>query len=157
MAGGLNLYGYAAGDPVNSSDPYGLYDLRIVGEKLAQAIAAERAQNPAADSAFSALEASKELFVIFDADEVGCDWSCPMAGWSTDRDDSFGHGEERSQMFPDARGIASVRPNHAQTKRDGMGSVAWHEAVHLKGIVDKGRLNRHCSEAFTGVPNPCPQ
>jgi RHS repeat-associated protein len=34
LAGGLNLYGYAAGDPVNFSDPFGL-DCRVVdtGEK----------------------------------------------------------------------------------------------------------------------------
>ena len=32
MAGGLNLYGYAAGDPINGSDPFGLdpsYDLIV--------------------------------------------------------------------------------------------------------------------------------
>ena len=26
LAGGINQYGYAGGDPVNSSDPYGLFD-----------------------------------------------------------------------------------------------------------------------------------
>jgi hypothetical protein len=157
LAGGLNLYGYAGGDPINSSDPYGLFDLKIVGEKLAEEIAAERARNPAADSVFSALEASEELFVMFDADEAGCEWSCPFAGWSTDRDDSFGHGEERTGMFPGARGISSIRLGHRQTKQDGIGGVAWHEATHLKGIVDHGRLNKHCSDAFNGVPNPCPK
>ena len=37
IAGGLNLYGYAAGDPINRSDPFGLSadTLRIEGESAA--------------------------------------------------------------------------------------------------------------------------
>ncbi|MBK8245984.1 MAG: RHS repeat-associated core domain-containing protein [Gemmatimonadetes bacterium] len=32
LAGGLNLYGYAGGDPVNFSDPFGLFDIEVQGE-----------------------------------------------------------------------------------------------------------------------------
>jgi hypothetical protein len=31
LAGGLNLYGYAGGDPINFSDPFGLYPVCVMG------------------------------------------------------------------------------------------------------------------------------
>lgn len=31
LAGGLNLYGYAGGDPINYHDPFGLYPICVMG------------------------------------------------------------------------------------------------------------------------------
>jgi hypothetical protein len=38
LAGGLNLYGYAGGDPVNRHDPFGLRDTVIADEKARAAV-----------------------------------------------------------------------------------------------------------------------
>jgi uncharacterized protein RhaS with RHS repeats len=38
IAGGLNLYGYANGDPINFSDPFGLCPVCLVGVGVARAV-----------------------------------------------------------------------------------------------------------------------
>src|SRR5690606_1172080 len=45
IAGGLNLYGYAAGDPINFSDPFGLvaWGLQRGGSRLSDHAASEEA------------------------------------------------------------------------------------------------------------------
>lgn len=152
----MNLYGYAGGDPVNNSDPFGLMTLEIVGEKLQKAIDEERKRNPAADSVFRALEASSDHFVLFDSDDINCD-VCYGSGWAWDSQDEFGLPGLVGERFFGARGVAHIRPSHSGTKRDGIGGVAWHESVHLKGIVDRNQKYGHCDPAFAGVPSGCPR
>jgi RHS repeat-associated protein len=47
LAGGLNLYGFAGGDPVNFSDPFGLYEIRVYGEHARRAVEELSAEGPA--------------------------------------------------------------------------------------------------------------
>lgn len=163
LAGGINLYGYAAGDPINNSDPLGLSPetLTVVGEDLQKSITEER-KNPRADSAFTALEQSADHFLLFDSDAAGCGAvDCGFGGWSWDRNDSVGIPPEIQAMFPgNYRGISHVRPTHASTRQTGVGGTAWHEAVHQWGIVTRGRKYGHgsgtaCDAAFVGIPGGC--
>jgi hypothetical protein len=39
LRGGLNLYGFAGGDPVNFSDPFGLRDIRVEGQNSRKIVA----------------------------------------------------------------------------------------------------------------------
>jgi uncharacterized protein RhaS with RHS repeats len=156
LAGGMNLYGYASGDPINNSDPFGLMTLEIVGEKLQKAVDELRKNNPAADSAFRALEESKDHFVLFDSDEANCD-VCIGAGWAFDSQDAIGLPGMVGERFSGARGVAHIRPSHSNTRRDGIGAIAWHESVHLTGIVRRNQKYSHCEPAFAGVPNGCPR
>src|SRR2546430_10881468 len=66
LAGGLNLYGFAGGDPVNYSDPFGL-KVTIVGERLKRLIEELRRSSPTFARIFGALDrrsASEVNYVI---------------------------------------------------------------------------------------------
>ncbi|MBK7908202.1 MAG: hypothetical protein IPJ78_16790 [Gemmatimonadetes bacterium] len=39
VAGGLNLYGYGAGDPINNADPFGLCPMELTGRPCARPLA----------------------------------------------------------------------------------------------------------------------
>ena len=55
LAGGLNLYGFAGGDPVNSSDPFGqCADVTVKGNKVHIKIPVRWGEDAAKDSAFRA-------------------------------------------------------------------------------------------------------
>jgi len=58
LAGGLNLYGFAGGDPVNFSDPFGLDTLRIQSAELARAVATLREESAAFNRQMVDLERS---------------------------------------------------------------------------------------------------
>jgi RHS repeat-associated protein len=58
LAGGLNLYGFAGGDPVNFTDPFGLDTLKILDAQLGKVVASLRARNPAFDRQVGDVERS---------------------------------------------------------------------------------------------------
>ena len=66
MAGGLNLYGYAGGDPVNFSDPFGLYkvDLSGLSTEQRQQIAALRRSSATFDGWYRAVDADARTFTV---------------------------------------------------------------------------------------------
>jgi len=164
LAGGLNLYGYAGGDPINRSDPFGLSPetLTVVGPELQKAVAAEEASSDAAKAAFDKLRSSSKHFVLFDSDYLGCPaTSCPLAEFSFDGSGSDPLTNEVRQFLGGSpRGFAHVRPSHQLTRQIGPGKMAWHAAVHLGGLEDIGRLYSHnpnpggiCDKAaWQGVP-----
>ena len=163
IAGGLNLYGYAGGDPINFWDPFGL-ELEIVGKELRVAVKVLRSSNAAADSLFRTLESSKEKFAIFDASAGECQYcALDAAGLSLDYGDPSNatarplyHGEF-SDRFAGFRGVASVNSAHDLAKRDGLANVAWHEGAHLSGLATQNYMHKHCKNGFIGVPNSCPR
>lgn len=71
MAGGLNLYGYANGDPVNLSDPFGLFACCDASDVAAVfgSVAAKTA--PLNDAAEAAAEVAMEVSGPADAIEAG--------------------------------------------------------------------------------------
>lgn len=159
-AGGINLYAYAGNDPVSYSDPYGLSpdSLKIVGAELEKAIADERASNPAADSVFTKLEQSPKWFLMADKGKFDCQEMCPFKGFSWG---GKGKGDMAiiaplKALLPNAVGASHVDVSRSNREGPGAGKVAWHEGVHLTGIVDRGSKYSHCTAPFTGVPNGCP-
>jgi RHS repeat-associated protein len=65
LGGGLNLYGYAGGDPVGYSDPYGLSptDVIVEGEHARAVIAYLRNHSPSFDRLYRALDADHSIRV----------------------------------------------------------------------------------------------
>lgn len=153
----MNLYGYGAGDPINNSDPFGLSPdtLIIEDERLAADVKTLRANNAKTDSTFSLLEKSTSVFVLVDVDAVFCD-VCPGTGQSWDTKDQAqraafpGTFDWISANDPNARGLAYTRRSRLGSAADG----AWHEAGHLRGIVETGSMYKHpsCPAAVLGIP-----
>lgn len=146
---------------MNFGDPFGLAaELLILGEDLAKEIAALRAANPSADSAFAALEASDELFVIEDGDATGCEICQYRTGQSFDLADKrvmstlSGVRNYTRGHVPATRGWAYVNRDAATSGENTAAEVAWHEAGHLRGIPDRGTLNVHptCPPGVQGIP-----
>jgi RHS repeat-associated protein len=63
LAGGLNLYGFAKGDPVTFSDPFGLFDVEITDAQTESEIAEMRAKSKTFDNAMRDLENNHEILV----------------------------------------------------------------------------------------------
>jgi RHS repeat-associated protein len=63
LAGGLNLYGYAGGDPVNFSDPFGLFTI-IPGDAATERdLASLKDKSPTFKAAYDKLHARKDIVV----------------------------------------------------------------------------------------------
>jgi hypothetical protein len=148
----VNLYGFVGGDPINATDPFGLSPdtLQIEDARLREAIAEQRKSNPKADEDFRALENSRQKFVVFNADAANCD-QCPLAGFTWDlRKDKY--ADYAREHWPDARAVMSIRPSHPKAVADGIGKIAWHEAIHAKGIVKTGSKYSHGNPEFRRIP-----
>jgi hypothetical protein len=163
LAGGLNSYGFAAGDPVNFGDPFGLApDLLILGDQLQTEIAELRKNNKKADSAFAALENSSELSVIEDGDATGCAICQYGAGNSFDALDQAsmttfaGVADHIRKTAPGVRGYAYVNRDAAAREGQTAASAAWHEAGHLWGIPTTGSLTVHPRGHGPTSPQVCP-
>ena len=145
---------------MNLSDPFGLSpDTLEYGDADAERwVAEEEAKNPKAKLIFDKLRASPYRHVIFNADRTDCD-ECPLAGWTVDTEAEQGGAWQRAH-FPGARTVTSIRPSHPDARKDGVGTVVWHEGIHAVGVPEIGRKYRHgsgrnCDSAFIGVPRGC--
>jgi hypothetical protein len=73
LAGGLNLYGYANGDPVNFSDPFGLAALEVQyrDEETREKVEALRRKSPTFNDAMQQLEDNDAVLVIIGQRDIG--------------------------------------------------------------------------------------
>jgi cytochrome c551/c552 len=108
----------------------------------------------AAAEVFDKLEANPMFFTITETNR-----SASMtkgyggtSGWSYDAATIGPAWKDLSTLFPGQSGISIV--NSAVARGDGKdpGEVAWHEAVHLTGVVDHGHLYPDGDPIFNGVP-----
>jgi hypothetical protein len=136
LAGGLNLYGYAGGDPINNHDPFGLFDLKIIGSEQFKAdIAALRKDDANVEAAFKKLEEDANLFVIReDPTSIG---AFSYGGIRPNGHDDEGEVDDRARranVTGKVKGFARVG-----SKEDaGAPPAAWraaHEAIHLGGLT----------------------
>ena len=147
LAGGLNAYGYAAGDPVSFNDPFGLFDLRILGDSAFVAgIENLRRTDANVDAVLTRLESAKGLFVIAQD-------NARLGGWSVGGRSFRGGPDETAYANERAREIGVTAPVRGLSLVGPLGStpLAWiagHEAIHLSGIVDRGIKYRHTENAF---------
>jgi hypothetical protein len=124
-----------------------------------------RDSDPRADSVFQALDDAEDTFVFLESSDSNCPSDvCYFDGFSWG-----GGGVGADKRIPDLMahlvpgetviGAAHVRgrPRYAS---EGIGATAYHEAVHLIGILQSGQKNSDCSRAFVGVPGArqdCPR
>ena len=151
------------GDPINSSDPFGLSpDTLDYGDddaiKWVQDIEADSAGNPKAYAVFQALKASPYHHLIFNADKLKCP-GCIGSGYTVDTE-ALGVDQWFRDYFPGMRTVTGIRPSHPDAVADGVLTVVWHEGIHAMGVPAIGRLYRHgsgsrCDAAFVGVPRGC--
>lgn len=93
-----------------------------------------------------------------DKGKFDCQEMCPFKGFSWG---GKGKGDMAiiaplKALLPNAVGASHVDVSRSNREGPGAGKVAWHEGVHLTGIVDRGSKYSHCTAPFTGVPNGCP-
>jgi hypothetical protein len=146
-AGGANRYAYVADDPVNHADPSGL-ELWIIGnDKFKADIQALRAADPKADAVFRQLEQSADIYVIVQRNDLLASWT--IGGRSAD---DLSHESDLARSAAAEYGITDDRVRgvaligeHRQTPQ---AWVAWHEAIHLKGIDDRDKKYSHKECAF---------
>jgi len=94
LEGGLNLYGFANGDPVTYSDPYGLY-VKYQDEKSRAIMNKLRAKSALIDADLDAMEASTDVFIY----RRGGLYNSPGTLWPPSRD-KFGRMVHAVQIDP---------------------------------------------------------
>lgn len=164
MAGGLNLYGFAGGDPVNYADPFGLSSdsLLILDPDVQQAISDLRASNSEADANFSELELSDNWYVIASGNDnrfaqltlgPGITY-----GPSNNPDSPFNAiPEALSALKPNVAGATVINLEGVRLNRLDLGNVTWHETGHLLGIERRGAKYSHGECPSPGIPEfRCP-
>ena len=141
LAGGLNLYGFGNGDPVNSSDPFGL---RADTLDAAPALKQRLLNDPDAKKRTLAeeLEAARERFYVEETNAdmtlsqgVAMDHNAPASCPALFRVP----GEYVSRIHPATRGAVFLHPTPA---RGSWSDVAFHELAHLTGVLDRGPVSR---------------
>jgi RHS repeat-associated protein len=134
IAGGLNLYGFADGDPVSYSDPYGLYIIVRGGSQEYRQRVLARLRYVAERS-----ETFREIYNAFTRKGVDVVFGpnmirdCPGSDYCTRR-----NGPRRANVqFPDA-----ADPDE--------GFIGAHEMVHAAALV-----RRRSGVSTETVPNEC--
>jgi RHS repeat-associated protein len=137
LAGGLNVYGFAAGDPVSYSDPYGLYII-VQGDRRYRTAVRNALQYMAANSesfarVYNALAASTEVTVMIANHGISnCrSWS----GNCTRRDGETGAW---IQFRPKTREYVQAQYGFTMGEGDWFlddGLVLAHELYHAAGIL----------------------
>lgn len=167
VAGGSNLYGYGAGDPVNNSDPFGLSShdreavVIIVGEGARRDIAAARRRDPLFDERMRELEKAPEAYVFFERLEARCR-GCPTGAgfsWGGAGPGDLEVPDEVAMMAPGVAIAGAAFYDAAESDRcaGGRDRVIPHEFVHLLGIRRTGRKYHHRlnAEEFFFWPDGC--
>ena len=165
LAGGPSGYGLAEGDPVNSTDAFGLsaddrsavvqYDSPATKAK----VEAARKINPAFDALWKVLDASPSVFLFFDranypsAEDGDLCIMCAGLPFSVDSVSPTPGFQGLHDSYPDSRGIVYVDSRRRNIAP--LDSMLHHESVHLAPLAQPGkkRMNRHCSDPFKGVWN----
>jgi len=155
LAGGLNLYGFAGGDPINFSDPFGLAadSLFVVDQhgnldpeyereldELAQ-------ENPDVKDNLGALRnSSKNYLLVSDPDfQGGLAWGGESpVGLGSEQPFVDGLVAELGWSDRNIVGIATVGAVNSASRA----LVGGHELVHLRGIDDRGLRYGHFDPQF---------
>jgi RHS repeat-associated protein len=143
LAGGLNLYGFANGDPINVSDPFGLCGENIkkdeVKEKCRDATPEEGQKN--ADAAEAKVKANQKNGVTYPSDpnnpgsnEEDCSHFCSTAGHAGGLEHIPYH---TTAQLADSKYYRPVPGSEARA-----GDIMWqpgHMGVYLGRSDDRGR------------------
>ena len=155
--GGLNLYGYGAGDPVNNADPLGLSPenaqavVIVVGERARAAVDAARARDPLFDEFYRELDAAREVYVFFEKSEQRCSFCGEGTGfsWGGAGASEFEVPDGVAHMVPNTAivGAAWFDADAASRCEGGADRVVAHELRHLLGIKRTGQKFHHLRNA----------
>ncbi|MBB4637972.1 RHS repeat-associated core domain-containing protein [Longimicrobium terrae] len=149
LAGGLNAYGFANGDPVSYSDPYGLRGDTLVIVSGGAELEAARSASPTIDRQMREIEASSK-YVEFRVGSLPA--SCAgFAGGCWDPTPVAGHGEG---------GTVTVNPADfaSISQSDGVPftfpAAAGHEFAHVLGCASEpcARQTENTVRGETNIP-----
>lgn len=153
LVGGLNLYEFGSGDPVNNADPFGLMPedaqavVIVVGDRAKAAVDAARRRDPLFDAFFRELDAAPELYVFFEKSEQRCAFCGEGTGfsWGGAGADEFQVPDGVAHMVPGATitGAAWFDAAAAAQCEGGPDRVIAHELRHLLGLKRTGRKFHH--------------
>jgi len=143
----VNLYGYAGGDPVNFSDPFGLFDVRYEDRATEAVVADLRKRSKSFDDAVTKLENDSRVLVTIGR---GSTIPCGGSGGCTQALGRNAAGQQGIAVTWDPGGIVS---DHRLEARMGGGAdlrtVLGHEvAGHALGGVGLfgGRAGLLCDQ-----------
>jgi len=152
LAGGLNLYGFAGGDPANGSDPFGLH-VTPIGHAANYAVARLMDGSRTFRRLYQALhrvDASRVSVVIRSAR------SAREIGFL----ERSGPAMTERYIVNNRRTASGVILWHDNTDGDRAVTLLAHEIVHAAGayaeiIGDETGVPRECSYVHPNTTNPC--
>ncbi len=146
LAGGLNLYGYAGGDPINSWDPFGLYDVKYGDSKTEKDVAALRSASQSFDAAMTQLENDSTVLVTIGR---GSTAPCGGSGGCAQR---LGTNRAGQRVFSVTLSEGGVASQDALLRSAGGANMLTTIAHEVYGHVIPWRNGTHCADGFPGTP-----
>jgi RHS repeat-associated protein len=160
LAGGLNLYGFAAGNPVNFADPFGLTadTLEARGATAEKLLKREYLADPRFAKMVDALRSSPRNFVLVSSD-VDAEVRARFAEWPGQAFHVGGQNAIALEQFPELapyydRNTSGIAVFSVDSRNPAKGMK--HELAHVMGIHETGRAYRHGqgNKTLTHFPPP---
>lgn len=151
LAGGMNLYGFAGGDPVNFSDPLGLMamDVKITDEQTQAEVDALRKRSKTFDEAYRKLDEDHSVLVTMGRQStVGCGGS----GGCAERLGTNAKGQRLFNVRLDNQGIIS---DYFVQKGYGGADSFTVMAHEFYGHVVPWAAGSSCGDTFPGTTGAC--